>query len=423
MGLSSATGVLTVGTGVIGTTYAVSGLSFQPSLVLFWWTGQPTSVADVISEIDFRLGWGAASSTSARWTAATQSDHGAATSATDRAFRTDACIASLTTAGAIDGLADLQSLDSGGFTLVIDDAFATGLRVSWLALGGSDLTGIHVGSFNSPNATGSFDVTTLSFQPEALLIVSTGSNLTPTTQGALSIGAATAASQFCYAGTSRDSAGTASTRAYARSTNLFSAYSHAGTPPTIVDLASLSSFLSNGFRLSYAAATTATVLFVALRGAQFKVGSFVTQTDTTTPMAQAGFGFSPSAALLVSACRAESSAGTATADNEISVGAFTSTSSRNAQSVNDQDTPTTMDIGVALEHDCIYANISNAATKAIEGLMDVQSVDSGGFTAIMTDADPTANFVWYLAFGPAAAPLPFNSHAMMHHMQIAGGLA
>ena len=47
------------------------------------------------------------------------------------------------------------------------------------------------------------------------------------------------------------------------------------------------------------------------------------------------------------------------------------------------------------------------------GLMDIQSMDSGGFTAIMDDADPSQTFVFYFAIGDAAVGNPWHYYQMM----------
>lgn len=406
MGLSAATGVLSIGTGAIGTTYSVTGLSFPPSVVILWCTGQPTAVVDTMSEIDMKSSFGVALSPTDRRCVFIQSDHGVGSAAADRAYRTDCAVGSLTTGGAVDGLADFQSFNSDGFTLVIDDAFATGLRVSWLALGGSDLTNMALGEIVEPLATGVANETSLAFQPDCVLFFSFGNlNAAPfiATDASMMIGAATGVSnQAVWAGMSNDGSGSAVANGYGYDGECIAIPS--STANSTDGRAAFNGFLSNGFSLNWLErSSTRRVAFLALKGASFRVGNFTTQTDTTTPMVQSGFGFSPSAALLVSACRAKDTQDTPSDHSALSIGAFTSTSSRNAQAFLEEDGPTTMDVGVAIEYDSVYARIDSAAAKAIVGLMDVQSVDSDGFTTIMDDADPSAAFVWYLAVGPAAA--------------------
>jgi hypothetical protein len=55
-------------------------------------------------------------------------------------------------------------------------------------------------------------------------------------------------------------------------------------------------------------------------------------------------------------------------------------------------------VSTGLSHDQCYQNLA-AADGTVEGEMDVSSVDAGGFTLIMDDADPAQSFVVYAAFG------------------------
>jgi hypothetical protein len=64
----------------------------------------------------------------------------------------------------------------------------------------------------------------------------------------------------------------------------------------------------------------------------------------------------------------------------------------------DDDAATTAIVGTAFEYDAVYINMPGTAAT-VQGLMDVKTIDSDGFTMIMDDADPSQAFVWYLAFG------------------------
>lgn len=404
MGFSAKAGSFNLGTGAATTTTAVTGVGFTPKVVLFWWSGRTESVDTTNGSIDIKAGFGAMVGSSNRRCTTFQLDDAAATMATDRVFRNDACIASLTTAGATDGLADFSSFDGDGFTVVIDDAFATDLRVSYLALGGTDLTNVTTGTFTDSGATGNQDITGVGFQPDAVIVFGindTATDNTPTAHGTFHIGAAAGStpSNICFGSDSQDAVADSNNVAYARSGDCIGAASSGGD--TFAD-GSITAWLSDGFRINWSdAGISATYYYVAFKGGSYKVGNVTTQTDTTTDIVASGFGFQPSAAFFISACRAESTAGTPTSGLDLSLGAFDSTSSRCAQGVQEQDATMAAEGAAALELDEVYVNISTA--DAVEGLMDIKSVDSGGFTCIMDDADPTANWVGYLAFGPSTA--------------------
>jgi hypothetical protein len=153
-----------------------------------------------------------------------------------------------------------------------------------------------------------------------------------------------------------------------------------------------------------ASAAVLSVIYVALdiQDDAVAVGNLLTQTDTTTPITVSGLGFEPKAVLLLSHCHAESTQDTLQDDDQWSIGAFTAADARQAMGIADDDAAATTSVSTAVEYDAAYANL-NPGADAVQGLMDVQSVDSDGFTLIMDDADPSQNFVAYLALGEPTA--------------------
>ena len=116
-----------------------------------------------------------------------------------------------------------------------------------------------------------------------------------------------------------------------------------------------------------------------------------TRTDgnniTVTP------GFEARGVVLVSACRAESTADADTSDGEISFGAFTSASARVGTTLFHDGT----DSQSAVEYDEAYVHIDT--TPALVALGDVSAVGSTTFTMVMDNADDAENFVGYFAIG------------------------
>ena len=410
MAVAAAVGTLLIDTGAIGTTYAVSGLTFQPTAVILWWGGRSDSV-DAQGVADVMAGIGFAVSTSDRRCQAVRSQNGAGTSVTQTAYRDDACVTTMTNARAVDGLADLQSMDAGGFTLVIDDAFATAIRASYLALGG-DVALAATGQFKNPTGAGNADVTGLSFQPDCVLFLSTRETATPpvasTVDAIMGFGAAVSPSQRGVIGFMLvDAQGTSNTFCYGFDAECLTSLNTPGGTNSTVRRADFVSFLSDGFRLNWLE-TSATLyfnFFLALKGGQYAVGKLLTQIDTTTSIPSEQLPFAPRAVLFASHNKAKSTQDTPQDDAEWSIGAATSTTSRTAQGFIDRDGRATTICATAIEVDEAYVNQSSAATPVVEGLMDLSSMVSGqfnGFTSIMDDADPSAAFVWYLAVGDAA---------------------
>lgn len=416
MALSSAVGSFNTGTGAIGTTVVVSGLGFAPQVVFFWWSGR-TETVDTTARASHARGFGAAVSATARGYVGTSSQDTPTAMFTKRFQDDTQCIGIIVpSTGLLDGLMDLQSMDAGGFTLIVDDQFTADYRIHYLAIGGSDITNVAYSTFAKATVTGNQDITSLAFQPDLILLFGyqfSGIAGAIIADGRFFIGAADAAgNQGVWFGGSNDGAATSQTLSYCNDIEI-----SAGSSTTVASLdvrASFVSMLSNGFRLNWLEQTTAVadiIQFVALKGGSYKVGSLLTQTDTTTDIVVSGLASQPTSALFVSHGKAESVVDTFQDDDELSIGAFSSTSARAAMATADDDVAGTAVVSTSIEHDEVYVNL-DATTGALEGLMDIKTVDSNGFTCIMDDADPAQSFVWYVTFGPTPvagkAPPPFQ---------------
>ena len=174
MAVSVKVGTITVAsTDSVGATQTIT-VGFQPKLILFWLMGS-SSATDAVTNQTSRYGFGVFASTTSRY-----------------------CVVTPLNTGTVDGLLDVSAVDSTSFTTIVDDAFATTVRVSYMAIGGSDITDVAVGNYAAPTATGNADITTLGFQPDFLLMFGASSTTAPNTvnsnRGFLNIGAASGAS-------------------------------------------------------------------------------------------------------------------------------------------------------------------------------------------------------------------------------------
>jgi len=393
-------GAFNIGTGSAGTTVPVT-VGFQPKVAIFWWSGR-TESTDTAGTANHQRGFGVAISTTDRRAVCSRSQDAQASGVADSGQRVDAAICSMAD-GAFDGWADVSSIDANGFTLVIDDAFATDLRIHYLALGGSSLTNVATGIFTELASTGDQDITTVGFQPDAVIFLSAmiGSDAAGTnvdSQFMLGFAAGTGnPNEVVWTGASDDIADPTDTASYHRSGEAIARLD------TFVDgvcyRAQVSAWLSNGFRLNYpeSCGGTRRVHYLALKGGSYVIGDLLTSTTTGATITESGFGFSPKAALFVSHNKAQSTVDTAQNHDEVSIGAFSSTTARGAQCVLDEFGVADTDVGTAVEHDQVYCNLDT--NMAVEGLMGIQTVDSDGFTLVMDDQDPAASFVGYIAFG------------------------
>jgi hypothetical protein len=404
-GLSTKVGWFNVGTGGTGSTVPVTGIGFQPKVVNLWWSGRTESM-DTTSSASISRGFGVAVSPSDRRSVFSQSLDAQGTTVTDSGHHNAAAIGTINPSdGLINGLADLQSMDPDGFTLVIDDPFAINLRIQYLALGGASLTNAVTGVFTQTGSVGDQDVT-VGFQPDAVVLFSPNIGADPpgtNVDSLMMIGAAAGATPVnaMWVGGSND----ADSPVTSVSHGLVAAESAVRVSSGIGSItarASITQWLPNGFRLNWVENGGGGIRFhyLALRGGSYLVGNLATRTDST-PIVESGFGFMPRAGLLLSHSASQSAPASLQSNDAWSIGAFTSATERGAQGAFDEDGVSPSETATSVEHDAVYVSISPSDT--IDGVMDVSSVDPDGFTAVMVDPDPSARFVWYLAFGGSGA--------------------
>lgn len=336
MAVSSKVGTFTIASSdTVGTTQQIT-VGFQPKVIFFWTVGH-SSATDAITNQTARVAFGVATSTTNRGSVGAISLHASAAIDGGRACDERYClVVPQTNPSGLEGALDISAIDSTSFTVIVDDQFPTTLRISYLAIGGSDITNAVVGAYNAPVATGNADITSLAFQPDFLLLF--GASTTATANGTsasrsfINIGAASGASNQAVieVGEGPENNATSQSRSYAYAGEIYAAM--ADTPTTISSRASFVSFLSNGFRLNWLEAGAAyRVFYVAIEGGLWTVGDLLTQTDTSTQIVESGFGFAPSATMLFSHNMAQSTQDTVQNDARLSIGAFTSASERVAQ--------------------------------------------------------------------------------------------
>lgn len=408
MAVYAAAGSFNITTAAAGNTVVVSGLtdgdgggSFTPKLIFTFWNGR-TASTDGIGRASQNRGFGVAVDGSGEWAVGSQSSDAAGSAVTSSSHIPNGCVMSCADT-AIDGVAHVQSYDAGGFTLVIDDAFPTDLRVGFIAFGG-DVTA----NAGILTPTGTAPVTQavahgLSSTPAAILFGSAGianSAAASAVDSDFMLGGMSGtANEGVNYGASNDGANTMATVGYSLSTEVIATPSTAVA--TLANRAECSSIDGTNFTINWLErANAGRVFWVAVggTGVQATIGNLLTQTDTTTEIVET-INFRPKGILFASVARAASTADTPTAHDHVSIGAAASPSQRCAVAALDEDAVGTSEVTLASEFDEVYINISTAS--AVQGLMDLKSVENDGFTCIMDDADPSQSFVWYLAVGSA----------------------
>src|SRR3989304_340697 len=382
MAISTKVGAFNTGTGAVSTTVPVTGTGFQPKVVIFWWTGR-TETTDAIGRLTMNLGMGVAISSTERWANSSYSLDASAAAETSRRMDNASCVVTIDAVGALTGALDVQSMDSDGFTLIVDDVMPYSMRVHYLALGGTDLTNYAANYLIGPTITGNYDITSVGFQPDFVLFASTGMSSNPPVGGTATDApaygfAVSNSAQVAYTGNSDDGSTTMDTDKYLYAGECCAIIAAAGGV-SVWQRDSFVSFLSNGFRLNRVEGTTATRFFyLALKGGSYRIDNLLTKTDVTD-IVETGFGFSPKAAMFMGHMTVQSTVDTTQLGKQLSLGAFSSITDRGVQCCSDADSVADSIVTTGVNHVSIYESVDSAATPAIVALMDIKSVDSDGF--------------------------------------------
>jgi len=403
---------------VATTVYTVSGLSFQPKALRFSWNGLQSATDAASAAVNLQRGGGFAVDTSNRRCVGSFSQDTAATSNCGTVARNDSLACTTDGAAASDGELDINSFTADGFTLIVDDACPANLTVFWEAWGGADITVAAVGDIAEPAATGDVDYSVPGFVAGAtdqvvmlFGVQSTAAlNTAASSDSGFMVGYATGAGaqKVVMIGNSDDASTAMDTDFYARGDECLGMIVVAGG--TAVDArAALTQFGTDNFRLNWAAraVTNRRYIFLAIKGGGWRVGDFTIDTTALNNTATvSGLPFAPRGLSVMCGWRAENASNSAGVQDNVNWGCGSSTSSRRAMSVRDQNATASSvcEIFALIEYDEILGEVSSAG--AIDTLVDIDAMNSDGFRLIVDDAAASGSAVaWigYLAFGDAPA--------------------
>jgi hypothetical protein len=397
---------------------SVSGLGFQPKIVLFFGT-QSTSDA---SASDATVFFGVAvSSTDRRAITTSAADNVTSTQARYNNKNT-ACIVIATGTVTEAVVADLVSMNSDGFTLNFDTVDSRARIINYLALGGTDLTNYATGQDTIPT-TATTKAVTVGFRPDCVLLFSGKTNTSASASAAANtaafLGWFTSTTGRAYTGwRSRNARPSASTFHRQSASKAVAGISDTG----VFAEADVSSIDTNGFTLNWTTVPGAAEFYyyVALKGPQFKVGSFNQATSTGT-QATSGVGFQPAALLLASANATTSSA--TNTQQSTSLGMATSTSQRAGIWWGDNDGVSTTQADGDLDRTKAIILTNPGSTPTRVAAADLSSFDASGFTLNWTTVDATAREIIYLAIGAAATGAQTISPSAIASAEAFGGSA
>jgi len=375
---------------------AVTGVGFTPKALILW--GSAANTAGFIDTMSFGMGFSTGTSNRKAMAAASDDSAGVANSNSGARYA-DLAITILSSGTPTVGAeADFVSFGADGFTLNWTTAAAgKDYVIHYIAIGGAGVTNAKASVFTASASTGAQAVTGVGFQPDCVLLMGTEStalgNKGPGAEASFALGMAVSSSQR---GTSalgeRDAQATTNVGVRQSAAQvLYGLVAGAGTA-TAGDFTSMD---ADGFTVNWSIAAAQEVVYLALKGGSYFVGSDSQKTSTGT-QAKTGVGFTPKAVLFSSFNRTTS----ATADSTFllySVGATDGTASGGVWvgSVDNVGTPNTQSASYAT---VLQMNAVGSTTNA-EAAFSAFGAD--GYTLNWTTADATAREIIFLAMGGA----------------------
>ena len=437
MGLSFSLGDITWSQAdAAGTVYTVSGLGFQPKALFFFTSGVIGGGAG--SEVDHaRHSCGFATSTSDRRCIGFRSQDATAAQDCQEIYRADAVVAVCTTAPAVDGLLDLNSITSDGFTLIVDDQLATsGMTVHWCAWGGSDIVTAATGEIVEPAATGnqSYSVTgwLTTFVGDAAVMFA-GCQLTaaaPTTaaqDSGFMFGAATgtgAGNQWVMASNEDDGSATMDTDRYRRGDECLAMMTVAGGNPNA--RATFNGFDSAGFDLNWTAraVTNRRYIYLAIQGGGWKAGSYtIDLSNLANSTTVSGLKFRPRGGLSASGSMAESAAGTSSTGANLGLGCWKPTGAAVGAASGFISNNGSANAEILLNMYFTPTILGFPGTGGTDiWTVEIEAYNSDGFRVGVTLTEALTDFQSYLAFGDSPGPtVTYPHHVARGRAMIASG--
>jgi len=399
----------------------ITGVGFQPKLLIIWACSADVDVFDV----DYVINMGFASSSDTakqRSFTVAMSDNSAVADA-QSAWHTSAVFTD-GFAGAL-GVGTLKSFDADGFTLNWN-GFSSNWETGFLAMGGTDMTNATVGHFNAPSSTGLHQVTGLGFLPDFVFLLGTSH----TTDNEIAFGPCNISfgvmngvgEQAVSSNMSIDDVTTMDTARYQRTDKCLAIFNSTNSA-ALTHEAAFSTMDNDGFTLNFTTASGANkrVAYAAFQGPQTKITSMTTPIAGALPLSlpTTGLGLAPKAIILPSVDKTASSSivtnsrftigGSGNPDNQWTT--WTGSSDATANAVCAARCDSTKILRLATE-------AAAAGSSTTQALASLESLDEDGFTLNYTVIDAANAYeVIVIAFADAEAPEPITSAISSTSMQ------
>lgn len=370
--------------------YSVTGLGFQPKAIVFFLQFDFSSDSELT---DSCYGYGFAVSSTERAACGYVGRNNFSPSDIATVYNNSGCLHLVRTNGLDLLAADFVSMDTDGFTINVTAADATGTKIGYLALGGSDLSQVAVRQHSSDGTTGVQSYSGVGFQPTSALVIGTGGppfadGLGQNGDGGIFFGAATNSAQGCV--------GCFVGEGFNPTTS--ATYQHAGrliaVPTTAAGTrleATFQSFDTDGMTLDWQAAQVNRFHVLYMRGPTVKIGTETQKTSTGTKTTN--IGFQPKGMLFLSG--GVTTGGSPSDSVSLSFGATSGSTARSSMWMEDRD-------NVSGSSVCRRYFASNKAlvfrtAGSTQAAADLSSFDADGFTLDWSTADATAREFLYIA--------------------------
>lgn len=305
---------------------------------------------------------------------------------------------------------DLQmtSFDADGFTVTPVDAFTSDTTVYFWALGGADITNVSLHTLNQATSNGNFSSTTPGFEPDFLMAFGVPNTAAGTGTGAylgLGMTDGTNAATSCVG--AEDAQVASVTVNYLRTAAAQLEFFSLCSSGSVFVRDSFVSFDANGYTLNAVEqdGTAYQIYMLAIKGGQWTVGDFLSQTSTGNFTESHGAFTGKGLFVIGNHFRtAQSTVDTTGTGAELSLGAASSSTARftawagAANGDNENDIYKNVQDATA-----ISANYNSATPPAVQGDIDFVSFASGQFTLNQTDADILQLVHTYFVVGDSGA--------------------
>lgn len=400
-----AQGTFKPGTGIAGTTASLTivdqnGVSFIPKAIFMWTAGGNNSG---VTNNNVRTCFGAWCTGNKQFANAICDVNGAVTSDTTGITTLSSSLYRIAAGGICEGEGTITSASDGLATFTVGTQFVGDCTVSFIAWGGTEITGVNIASFTVPDTATSRTITGLGINPSVLILASTECLALDSHEDArlmLGLVAAENLSQGVTLFGSKDASVTSVTGHYARSGQSFAGVNKGTTSINIRGSVTDTRQDEFDINLTEANGHEETWTYLAIEGGLWDTGSFTTPTDTTTTFTETGIPLTPKGLLAMGCVGAQSADDTLDAEGVHTVGTALDgpaigESWQVAQSFTAQATQL---CARGWNNNGSTAGVTSAATLNLRGQFLTFTAD--GFTYKNAVYGAAAGlFVQYLAFG------------------------